>query len=235
MASKNLEQRLEELEKKVDILNETNKQQQREIERLQAVTEIQNLKSKQQWLHMANRNNQIPELFANKTPGVRVTFGSLGSYEGADSIKRAYSLIPSGNTGELALHAITNAYIAVAADGKTAKGIWLGSGWVANVDRKTGEPRCAWEYNKYGVDFIKENGQWKYWHLHIYDLVGPGWNEPWAAQFKKEKPSRPLPDELKPDRPPAADEYPGYTPMGKSSYTPLPPEPYETFDEKTAY
>lgn len=234
MATKNLEQRFEELEKKVDSLEETNKKQQHEIERLQAIKELHNLKAKQQWLHMANRNNEIPELFANKTPGVRVSFGSLGSYEGPDSIKRAYSIIPSGGTGELALHAVTNAYIEVAADGKTAKGIWLGSGFVANVDKKTGEPKCMWEYNKYGVDFIKEDGQWKLWHFHIYDLVRPGWDEPWAEQFEGEGPAMPIPDKLKPDKP-LVDECPAYTPTGKSRYIPVPPEPYKTFDEKTAY
>jgi hypothetical protein len=235
MATKSLEQRFEELEKKVDSLEETNKKQQHEIERLQAIKELHNLMSKQQWLHMANRNNEMPELFALKTPGVRVSFGSLGTYEGAESIRRAYNIIPSGIPGMLALHAVTNSNIEVAADGKTAKGVWLGSGFVASVDKETGEPKCMWEYNKYGVDFIKEDGQWKYWHFHIYDLITPGWNEPWAGQFKREGPAMPpLPDEFKPDKP-LVDEPPAYTPTGESYYIPAPPEPYETFDEKTAY
>ena len=60
--------------------------------------------------------------------------------------------------------------IEVAGDGKTAKGVWIGIGFVARTDAQTGEAQCFWEWGKYGVDFIKEDGVWKFWHFHIYRI-----------------------------------------------------------------
>jgi hypothetical protein len=42
-----------------------------------------------------------------------------------------------------------------------------------------------------------------------------------------------LPDEIKPDI--LNDYYHMYTTCSEIQYLPVPPEPYETFDEKTAY
>jgi len=73
-----------------------------------------------------------------------------------------------GGVGQLLLHVTTTAVIEVAEDGQTAKAFWYSPGLVA----ETGQSGNAiWE--AYGVDFVKENGEWKIWHLHMYtDFTG---------------------------------------------------------------
>jgi hypothetical protein len=64
--------------------------------------------------------------------------------------------------GSEIMHTPTTPIIEVAEGGKTARGVWIGTGLVAMVDDKTGKPRCMWEWDRYGVDFIKEDDKWKF-------------------------------------------------------------------------
>lgn len=69
-----------------------------------------------------------------------------------------------GGVGQLLLHVITTAIIEVADDGLTAKGYWYTPGVLKQTDYDNAD--SMWE--NYGADFIKENGEWKMWHLHMY-------------------------------------------------------------------
>lgn len=69
-----------------------------------------------------------------------------------------------GGVGQLLLHVITTAIIEVAEDGQTAKGYWYTPGVLKQTDGATAD--SMWE--NYGADFVKENGEWKIWHLHMY-------------------------------------------------------------------
>ena len=68
-----------------------------------------------------------------------------------------------GGMGQLLLHVTTTAIIEVAEDGQTAKGYWYSPGMIAESGQSA---NSIWE--AYGADFIKENGEWKLWHLHMY-------------------------------------------------------------------
>ena len=73
-----------------------------------------------------------------------------------------------GGVGQLLLHVTTTAIIEVAADGQTAKCFWYSPGMIAESGQNA---NTIWE--AYGVDFIKENGVWKMWHLHMFtDFMG---------------------------------------------------------------
>lgn len=73
-----------------------------------------------------------------------------------------------GGVGQLLLHVTTTAIIEVAADGKTAKAFWYSPGMIAETGQSG---NTIWE--AYGVDFVKENGVWKIWHLHMFtDFMG---------------------------------------------------------------
>ena len=73
-----------------------------------------------------------------------------------------------GGVGQLLLHVTTTAIIEVADDGQTAKCFWYSPGMIAESGQ-TGN--TIWE--AYGVDFVKENGEWKMWHLHMFtDFMG---------------------------------------------------------------
>ena len=224
MATKTLDQKVIDLEKTV-------KSCMHEIERLQAVNDIENLMSKYEYFHMTCRNPDVIKLYAKKSPDVRVMIKEMGTWEGKDAPDRAWGIDPGadeGYVGAMGIHPTTTPMIVVAGDGKTAKGVWIGTGFVASADPKTKKPSCTWEWDRYGVDFIKEDGKWKFWHFHIYSLFSSGWDAPWADQFKKKMGEMHIPDEFKPDKPPI-DSYP-YRPDTVVQLIPVPPEPYESYD-----
>ena len=73
-----------------------------------------------------------------------------------------------GGVGQLLLHVTTTAIIEVARDGNTAKAFWYSPGMIAESGSSG---NTIWE--AYGADFVKENGVWKMWHLHMFtDFMG---------------------------------------------------------------
>jgi len=221
------------MEQKVNNLEKTVKSFKHEIERLQAINEIQNLMSRYEYLHMTNRNPDVIELYAKKVSDVRVSIKEMGYWEGRDAAQRAWGINPGsedGYAGAMGIHPTTTPMIVIARDGKTAKGVWIGTGLVAGKDKDTGKPKCGWEWDRYGVDFIKEDGKWKFWHFHIYTLFSSGWDDPWAEQFNQKVFDIVIPDNLKPDGLPI-DSYP-YRPDMAVQLIPVPPEPYETWGKE---
>jgi len=204
------------------------------LQRVQDFQEIQNIMGRYAYVTMAADEERRYTLFAKKAKGVRVYFGEQGYFEGVgqDPPKRAWvgMFKERSPAGRMTIHAPICPVIEIAGDGKTAKGVWLGLGLLAMKDRKTGEPSGAWEWDKYGVDFIKENGKWKIWHFHIYRLLH-GWNldEKWKDQFAKPEPAL----RMKMDGP-AIDDNP-YRPDTVQRLAPKPPEPYETWTDTTMY
>ena len=73
-----------------------------------------------------------------------------------------------GGVGQLLLHVTTTAIIEVAEDGQTARGFWYSPGMIAESGQSGNTI-----YEAYGCDFVKENGEWKMWHLHMFtDFMG---------------------------------------------------------------
>lgn len=79
--------------------------------------------------------------------------------------------------------------IAVAADGETAKGMWTSFGCYTAFDPTYG-PQSHWNWSVYAVDFAKENGDWRIWHMRYLTeldaLCGSDWTKP--AKPAKERP-----------------------------------------------
>ena len=68
--------------------------------------------------------------------------------------------------GCLINHPISSSLVELAIDGKTAKGMWYG------ISHETtalpgGHAEARWMMEKIGVDFIKEDDDWKIWHMVI--------------------------------------------------------------------
>ena len=73
-----------------------------------------------------------------------------------------------GGVGQLLLHVTTTAIIEIAEDGQTAQCFWYSPGMVSETGQNA---NAIWE--AYGVDFVKENDEWKIWHLHMFtDFTG---------------------------------------------------------------
>ncbi|MFC1908395.1 nuclear transport factor 2 family protein [Chloroflexota bacterium] len=199
------------------------------ITRLEDIHEIQNLMSRYEYYHSAGMLEETVQLFAQKTPGVTAEAGIRGVYEGIEGIRRLYFevLKKKNPTGNLVEHDLTTPVIEVAGDGKTAKGLWLSPGLLTARDDETDELNAFWDWTKYEVDFVKEDGKWKVWHFHVYLTFCTPYDEGWVKSMVKVKSSPEIPDELKPDKP--TTYHKPYNPSGLAELVPAPPEPYETY------
>jgi hypothetical protein len=214
----NIEERLKEMEKK--------------IERLEAYNEIQNLVAKYVNIHTPLSMHLSPELFALKQPDVSVEIAMWGKLIGADQVNNMFKGMSERKPepGTMFEHQLTTPVIQVADDCKTAKGLWFSPGHETTKD-EDGNLQPHWCYGKFGADFIKEDGKWKIWHYHWYDTFMVPYDKSWVDA------PQPGPDEVFTPPGITADE----PPTSRSTYftdqvrKPIPeyPEPYETWDGKS--
>jgi hypothetical protein len=112
-----------------------------------------------------------------------------------------------------------------------------------------GKASAKWAWCKYGADFMKEDGKWKIWHLHVYGIFMTSYNKPWTEVKGLPGASEDF-AELLPGSQPTSDAPPGSMPVTKYHVDrpstsgweyrvdaiypydqPLPPRPYETWDD----
>jgi hypothetical protein len=139
--------------------------------------------------------------------------------------------------------------VEVAGDRKTAKAVWYTPGIVGAF--QDGKSNFMWMFEKYGVDFVMEDGEWKVWHMHVYtdatwSLAGTiesrgGMGETMGSEAEAvfaeaETPEAPK-DQTGMNRPPdiAKVNYYVVTPTTEVVMVPRPPEPYETWSETWSY
>lgn len=201
--------------------------------RLNDIHEIQNLIGRLVYLHAAGRYDAETELYAKKTPGVRVDLLGWGIYEGTEGIRRfaeVYKFLDKGTPGQLHMHPLTTPVIEVAGDGNTAKGVWICTG-LNTVPLPDKKPQAFWSWCKYGVDFVKEEGNWLLWHLYVAGIFMTPYEKSWVEAPPPAPPY--MEGELKPDRP--SPRLWMYNINAVTEYDPVLPEPYETWDESMSY
>lgn len=120
-----------------------------------------------------------------------------GCYSGYEGVVRCYQVdhgfvmdnpIDPGMTkalsGALYIHTVTTPVIEVAEDMQTARGMWWSNGTEGN-GLNGGDFSLmgwgGWMWGGYCVDFIKEDGEWKIWHMihqpRILSHFTECWNE----------------------------------------------------------
>ena len=158
---------------------------------------VENLFSRYMYLHNAFEDEQIIPLWAKEgTPGMSAQYSNLGKYTKYEKIMEYHSGRPSP-IGKLLFHYITTPVIEVAGDGKTAKGLWIVNGlesgltapeYAKNMPEWMFEPdvevdgKKVWMHNvylKYGIDFIKQDGEWKIWHFHCFEVARAPYSMGW--------------------------------------------------------
>jgi len=99
------------------------------------------------------------------------SFGkNWGFYTGMDSIQNYYVVehqkkIESYSEGYMTLQPISAPSIQIAADGKTAKGLWYSIG-NQEIPLEDGTIQVRWVAMKVAADFVKEEKMgWRIWHL----------------------------------------------------------------------
>jgi hypothetical protein len=209
------------------------------LERMEAALAVQNTMGRYSYLHTANLHEECLGLFAMKTPGLRVEM-MWGVYEGPESVTRLYPgfhvWADGDGKGTMHMHTLSTPIIEVAGDAKTARGVWISPGLETGVFDASKKVTANWGWCKYAADFIKEDGQWKIWHLHVYGLFLSDYYHSWVdkpVDMDAKGMESMMPKEFHPDRPPTTHWL--YTPDKKTVLSPVPPTPYGSFDESNSY
>jgi len=214
---------LNSLDEKFKILEDRIKILEHEIERTQAVTEIQNLMGRYECYQVHGHSLKVLELFAQKVPDVCLTTPG-GTYVGMEHIKTVWTkILVEEPVGTMVEHHLTTPMVEVAKDGKTAKGVWYTPG---HETLPALDPHAYWAWGKYAVDFIKEDGKWKIWHMTGYVTFRTRFDRSWVETAEPD-PLMPRDTMYPPDRRDAVDTY--YNPKAIRLMIPAPPDPYETW------
>jgi hypothetical protein len=183
------------------------------LARIEAYIDIQNLMSRYAFYHTANRHLDCVELYALETEG---TWSEMtwGRYCGREGLMRLYPgfhvWIDGDPAGKMHVHTPCSPVIEVAADCKTARGIWVAPGH-ETCAHASSTPQAAWCWMKYDCDFIVENGEWKIWHMRTPGIFMTPYDAPWTASPPPpppgQQPGPSLVEEYYPDEPPVGPNW----------------------------
>jgi len=221
-----VEERLARLEEKLAEKDERLAQLEATLEELKNVREIERLVGKYiYWLHIQDYENILEHVWAKKAPDVTLEASDSGLFKGQASVRRFYAA--DGVVGALSkikcgftMHMACSPIIEVAKDGKTAKSIWQ-------------SPGCAgdkWIWGTIIIDFIKEDGEWRFWHYNFTPFFRTPYNKGWIEAPAEGS----LASDLA-DGPPTRWNPYNKEKMGQELFKHLPPapEPYETYGSES--
>jgi len=135
------------------------------------IATLNNLMGRHVWYHSAFLNDvELAKVWVQSPEFAKTAVWAQNSnyWIGMDNIKGYYgpSVAHDNTRSQFQFHSVTSGVVEVAADRKTAKGVWYTPGAIGGAGGLTG----LWE--RYGIDFVNENGEWKIWHLHVYTDFG---------------------------------------------------------------
>jgi hypothetical protein len=142
---------------------------------------------------------------------------------------------------EASVHTLVTDVIEVADDGMSARGSFITPGVIHSVLTPEGKKYCNVMWERYGSDFVLEDGEWKYLHEHVCpDIMGELDMIDWAAEdyarITAPNPEPPKSPTL--GTPPVSDPGPLHFPYSvlQTPQNTVPwPEPYATLDENNTY
>lgn len=210
-----------------------------DVRRLQDVNAIQNMISTTSYMFAIGEYSTIYGFFSAREDITAEVAGS-GKKTGREAVKellvdmwqnyadtsaarlaRLYPEDPPGENrnGLLDLRALCSPVIEVAADRKTAKGLWLLPGTQTFCPGDQEAPRGYWVWTKLAVDFLLEDGRWRLWHLWSVPCMAAPAGGSWT-DFETG-------GDLTMSNP--------YSIHGTYPHPPAPPKPYATFSETFSY
>lgn len=204
-----------------------------ELDRVGAAQKCEQLMTIYVSLHMEMRHKDYLRLWTQR-PDCKLEM-PWGAYEGYAGVERCY-LKDHGDRsmpeiqellkGLLCVHTIGTSVIEVAADGKTARGVWISPGF-ETANEGADVPMGMWAWSKYGVDFLLEEDGWKIWKMKVYPLFQAPYDTCWTDV----PPYDGFMLETTCDHPLERPIW-NYDPNGHyPEDQPAPPEAYETYDD----
>lgn len=213
------------------------------IQRLEDIHEINQIMGRRAYYHSAGRHDlEMSELWSTRDD---IVFEpeDVGAWTSHATVKRAYvdgNPFPPGTKGLMVEHTLTTPVIEIAGDGRTAKGIWISPGHetfpLPSADvAKPALPKAHWSWGRYAVDFRKEDdGKWKIWHLHVLTTFRTPFDSDWAQTALK-KPEWLPEDGETTEKSGSIDRGVSfnapYHPDKAPALQPVPPEPYQKWEE----
>lgn len=169
-----------------------------DLARTNARGEIENIFSRYQYLHNVFRDEEIIPLWVKEgTPGISAQYTNTGTYTTWESVMAYHRDRPSP-TGKLLIHYSTTPLIEIAADGETAKGVWLVAGLesglaspenAAKAPQDFFEPELVngesvwahWVFVRYHLDFMKQDDEWRIWHIRVVENARAPFSKDWIS------------------------------------------------------
>jgi hypothetical protein len=251
------EERLALLEQRMARLEQDN----RSLQRVKDAQEIQNVFSLHEYYHQASKHREeMDAIWAQKTPGLAMEEAMLnGRYVGLEAVRGYYvdfferffkialdevrNIFPQLRSkpgtelpfGVQLLHTLTTPVIEVAEDRETAKAVWISPGFITAP--AGGRLQAFWHWDRYAIDFTREEGKWKIWHFWVGREFTTPYEKSWVDAALEPGPGLSLetvPGFPKPNAP-SQTRYSGYSPFEAARFVPVPPAPYRTFSETFSY
>ncbi len=90
--------------------------------------------------------------------------------KGREIGETVYGLSYEGNAapGYRVVHILGSPYVEIAGDGQTAQGVWMSYSTMSRMT-EDGKADPQQVIQRFSGDFVKENGEWKIWHVRDYE------------------------------------------------------------------
>lgn len=170
----------------------------------ECVREIENMMGRRTFYGIFRQSDRMfEECWSKKAPDLCLGFNN-GYYRGREAVEDYYrattelaklktELVMKANPqlsrksaeelygiGSLVVNNLTTPIIEIAEDFETAKGLWYYM--MGDTDYTSSGPGTFHKWGWIGVDFVKEDGKWKIWHMVITEdlrhRAGVPWTEP---------------------------------------------------------
>jgi len=197
-------------------------------------SEVRKLMARYVYYGYARTWELVPDMFA-KRDDIWIDCEGFGVFEGRKGIETFFvhwhHSMEGDAKGMTALHTLSTESIEIAGDGKTARGLWVSPGVESRHRNPDNALEAFWIWGLYAIDFIKEDGEWKFWHFRIPHLFMCDFHHSWV-----DLDGQPLASDVANDGRPVADRPSTFVPTfygGDKKTTDffMPPFPYETEDD----
>ena len=179
--------------------------QEKILTRYQSDHDVRNLAARFVMSLKGGRFEDALNCFALETEGTMATIEKYGIYKGKNQLKAYfvdyYSKI-GGSEGCFIEHELTSPVVEVAEDCKSAKAMFMSEGILAiDPDGSMGPDdvaRSFWQIGPWYMECVKENDEWKIWHLTIFDEIEIPYEQSWSEFTDHESlrwAAAPAPDE----------------------------------------